>query len=685
MKFRAVHLACVWLLLGGRAGAALSSWDESQLGLLEQYPTPLRWDNVEGAPQWVAGAKPDHNLRRGLHLIHLHPGEEVTLRAAADTWLRLAGEGRTLRLEDLEISVSTDTRMFLEVVPLKTIDPYSLLIALPRDKPSLIRITLPPQRASNCVFAAFFSRREFWPALAPHRGSLRLPGKEVRVQRDDESFSHGACPLNTGENLTLTLEGPTRLQLEAILQWPLNDPTRENPLILQAGLEGGDLFPLLLGSRFDNRHRTRVEGTNVLVSRRMEGFLNIPAGEHRLRLRTTAPIYLSVFQQDHPDFLLPRINGPATNALQLLHQALGNSLAPDSNLVSPLRSPAPFQEPPFSGSAKALAAFEQEAWRLARDNQPLDAGAQAADWLDRLSQTRPDYPAARQTAESLWSLRTFYREILPSSMAPGQPLRKAFFSPRRILPTSESGRRVAVHNPTLEETMGLFAEGHFVPVPPEFPPGLLYELPARFHDSRLRIAGIGSSATRTRVLVQLDQEAPLRVDLVPEKTLPAGELEPADAFATLRVLEQAAQLPTNASLGPPVGEFDLPLSVSEPGVAEFPLPRHVRRVRVQLPPGAAPVLVSVAYRAAEPFQLGEAGFLELLAQVDSLEVMRFLAQPGNLLKITKSPFALDQLRNHLVPLSRLLNAHVNDFTRSVDLVPGGQVLISYSPRKKLGG
>ena len=162
MNLRPAQFICVLLLLGGRAVAGISSWDEIQLGLLEQYQTPLRWDNVEGAPQWVAGPKPGYSLRRGLHLISLRPGEELTLKAAADTWLRLAGDGKTLRPQDIEVSVSTDARMFAEVVPAQTIDPYSLLIASPEDRPSLIRLALPPHARSKCVFAAWFSRREIW-------------------------------------------------------------------------------------------------------------------------------------------------------------------------------------------------------------------------------------------------------------------------------------------------------------------------------------------------------------------------------------------------------------------------------------------------------------------------------------------------------------------------------------------
>src|SRR5204863_5502572 len=118
MSVRATLIAVLALALGARAPAALwSSWDETQLQLLEQYSTPLRWYNVEGAPDRVSGAEPHYDFFRRLHFIHLQPGEEITLRAAADTWLRVAGKMTALRPDDLEISASTDARAFVVATP----------------------------------------------------------------------------------------------------------------------------------------------------------------------------------------------------------------------------------------------------------------------------------------------------------------------------------------------------------------------------------------------------------------------------------------------------------------------------------------------------------------------------------------------------------------------------------------
>jgi hypothetical protein len=649
-----LHIAFFFLLAGSQARAALSSWDELQLQLLQQYSTPLRWDNVEGPPHWVSGPKPSHEFRQHLHFIHLKPGEEVTLRADANTWLRLAGEARTLAQGDLEMGVSADTRMFVETTPIKTADPYSLLLELPADRPSLIRLTRPQKSASNLVFAAYFSRQEPFDTLAPYRDAVGLPGKAVHLRRKPDAASQRVWELQPDKGIEFSVQGPARLQLVALLRWPISERLREQSLVLQVTLDGANPIPLVLCPELDVRNRTRVNHSTELVSHRLNGFLNVPEGKHALRLQPSLPIYLSVFQHSHPDFLLPWLNGPATNIMQLLPSGLQQ--VPDLSTLTLKLPPSPLR-------AIDLATVEQQAWQLARDNQPLDAGAQGADWLGRLGQSPQDYPAVRRTIETLWRQRTSFREILPSTLPGGQPLKKVLFAPERLRPLFEPEQRIAVYNPTLEQVEGMLAEGHFATVPPRLSPGLLYELPARSHDSELRIAAMTGSAARTHLLVQFDQEIPFKVALDAAAALPRKEFAASDAFATLRVLEQEAQLPPSVGLSHPVGEFDLPLPVSEPGIIELPLPQRVKQVRIHLQEATAPVLTSVAYRAAKPFQFSEQGYLALLKQAGESASLHLLAHPQESANI----HALRELQNHLLPLSRRWRAYFNDFTKSVEL------------------
>lgn len=659
MNLRPLQLVCVLLLAGNRLGAALSTWDEVQLHLLEQYSTPLRWDNVEGAPYWIEGPKPRHYFRTGLHLINLQAGEAVTLRAEANTWLRLVGDGRTLRPGDLEIGVSTDARMFIQASPIATVDPYALLIKMPPDKPSFVRVQRPANSESNVVFAAFFSRVEPFITLLPHRETVRLPGKPIRLGQEDQAAAQRVLALTPDKEVEFAVQGSARLQLVAQLPWPRSEPAREQSLLLHLSLNGADPAPLWLSPELDSHHRARVKGAAELVSYRMNGFFSVPEGEHQVRLQVSTPIYLSVFRQSQPDFLLPSLNGPRTNTIPQ---------APSGGKPSLDLSTAASKLTATRWNAADLVALEQQARQLARDNQPLDAGGQAADFLNRLAQSQPDYPAAQRTADALWRQRTFYREVLPSSLRDGCPLRKMLFTPLRLETPFAQEQRTAVFNPTREQVEGMLAEGHFAALPPRMSPGLLYELPPRAHDSELRLAVMADTTNRVQLLVQFDQEAPIKVVLDAanqhRQAQEGAGLAASDAWATLRVLEQEARWPAGLAMNLPLGEFDLPLPVVEPGVIELPLPQRVRQVRVLLQEATGPVLTSVAYRAAKPFQLGEEGYLSLLDQAGAAAAMQALAQTQE----TPEPASesVRELRNQLLPLARLLQAHYNEFAKSID-------------------
>lgn len=651
-----ISIAIVALLLNSQAPAALSAWDETQLQLLGQYSVPLRWYNVEGPPSWVAGPKLRHQLGGQPTLIRLGPGEETTLSAGANTWLRLVGKNKTLNPEALQASISIDARVFTSATPIQTADPYSLLIPLPQGQPSLIRLTRSRTGASELAFAAYFSVEEPFKTLAPYRDLVHLPGKVVRVRRDDEAVSEPAWLIQPEEGSELSVQGPARLQLVARLPWAGTELLHEQSLVVQLRLDDAAPEPLIFSPELDARHRTRVKSSAKLVSRRMEGFLNVPAGKHRLRLEPAVPVYLSIYAQAKTQFLLPWLNAPATNAFDVLQSAL-----PPGAAHSVIR----FGPPDMPLDPREFASQEQASWRLALDNLQLDAGGQAADWLNRLAQTRRDYPPARLTAAELRRHRAFYREILPSRLEPGQSLTPRLFSPMRLMEPFAPERPVVAANPTIEQLRGLLADGDFVPVPHVLAPALLYQLPPRSFETKLRIAVLPSQRERTQLFVQFDQASPVKMMIDAQKALPAEGLEPSPAFATLRALEQQAQLPAHLTFGTPVGEFDLPRPVGEPGVVELPLPQGVRRIRLYQESPATPVAASVAYGAAKPFDFGESSYVSLLGQKATKDAWRLITNSRE--AASNAPEPVRQLSNHLQPLVRLLRAHYSDFTNSISL------------------
>jgi hypothetical protein len=643
------------LIPANPAGGALSGWDEIQLELLGQYSTPLRWHNIEGDPHWVSGREIRGQFGGRLHWMHLDPGESVTFRADGSRWLRVTAQAGELSAQDFEASVSTDGRTYAWVRPVKTNDPRSWLVRLP-EEPCVARLSRPSDAGSSLTCAAFISVEQPFSTLAPHRETIRLPGKPVSLQHENELGSQRAWPITSEEGIEFSVTGPAQLQLVVCMPWPRSEAPREQAVTMQVEFDGAELGQLLFAPGLDSRHRTRVNGTPQLVSHRLHGYFTVPNGKHLVQVKPDSSVYLSVYRQAPQDFLLPGLNAPVTNTLKALGSAL---FAPREEPALPLQVPnAPLSSHTFAGQ-------EQAAWRLARDNSSRDTGAQAADALTRISEIRSDYPAARDTAAQIWRQRTAYRELLPVRLTTAQPFQRALFALVDLRPLFEPESPVAVYNPTFEQVEHQLAEGRFLTLPTDPFLPLTYELPARSHDSTLRIAATTSEQARAEFQVQFDDEVPIRIVVEGTNCLPAAALEPSSAMATLHMLQQAAGLRVGASNTVSTGSFDLSAEVCNAGIVELPLRQGIRQVRIFRQERAAPAAVSVAYRAAKPFSPGEATWLAMLDQARPHNLLGLLA--GSQEIESSTPESVRQVHNALLPLIRLLKAHAADFTRSIDL------------------
>ena len=96
----------VLILLAGVLPARTAELDEVQSHLLQQYQLPLRWENIEHAPEWVSGVKPHYSLGAGMHIVRLNPGAEVTFRVPPEAAVRLLSPHGTLDPSDVDVWLS---------------------------------------------------------------------------------------------------------------------------------------------------------------------------------------------------------------------------------------------------------------------------------------------------------------------------------------------------------------------------------------------------------------------------------------------------------------------------------------------------------------------------------------------------------------------------------------------------
>ena len=77
--------------------------DAVQLRLLEQFDTPLRWDNVNGAPHYFSGVKPKYHVRLQRHTVCVEPGQQTSILVSPLSVVRIEGVARYLTRDDVEV------------------------------------------------------------------------------------------------------------------------------------------------------------------------------------------------------------------------------------------------------------------------------------------------------------------------------------------------------------------------------------------------------------------------------------------------------------------------------------------------------------------------------------------------------------------------------------------------------
>lgn len=655
MKCSKLQLILVATGFVARASAALSGWDEVKLQLLENYPVQLRWYNVEGRPYLLAGTTARHQWARHSDYVELSPGQEILLCMPPDVWLRIVRLSDAMTKNDLGVSVSTDGRTFVETCLIDTTDSRSWLVALPWDDPSIIRIAHRGQTNEPVKFELYFSCQ--WPLqnLLPYNAVVSLPARAIRLRASDEPFLQHAQLVKPQEGMELHVTGPTHLQF--IVRVPLADAQLADHrlVILQLRLDDQAAVPMVLVPELEGERGMNLLRALGPISKRALGFVSIPEGKHQLHIKPSVPVYLSVYKQPTRQFLLPKLNAPKLPTMQ----------------ITPLAQPPPLRDiapailsTPDRLSVLELLQLEQSAWFFSIDNTFRDAGGQAAELIKRVSQLRHDYPETRQTTARLWRNRTFYREVLPVCGSTGLHFERAFFVRQSLAPLFGEEQSVVVIDPTLEQVCSALADGHFAPVPIMQTNALIYILPPRSFDSKLCVAVLAVEPKPAHFFVQFDQAAPIRVDISGDQGRFGLELSASRVVAMLRALEHEAHISLRTQAAVPFGEFDLPMSVANPGVFELPLSKTVQVVRVYQEMPSPPLKVSVAYRAAKPFDLTEPDYLALLQQIGSDEALALFTNPMNVGGNATEQHKL--ISSHFMPLYRLLKAHYADFSKALE-------------------
>ncbi len=634
---RLVYAALVLLFAYCMAPPAAAESDNVQAERLTQFTQPLRWDNIEGEPYWVAGARLEYRYAVGAHLVRLAPRETVTVRVPEGELLRLVRSTGRWRKDEVEVMFGAGSGLYASVPLVPSTDGRSLLGQAGFPAPALARVAA---GAVALELGLFLSRREALGELAPYRGRVVPPGTPVQLRRRTDAASEAYWRLVPGASLPAEVSGPARYVVEGRLDYPPEADAIGQTWKVEAELDRQPFRIIDFESVAEGIHPVFIDGRERLVSRHERGFLEVPAGSHRLALSSTAPMVLRVLKQEDPDYLLPGLNA----------------------------APFPAAARPAPGHPDAPARAEQRALQAARDNARRDGGLVGAALLDEHAARRLDYPLLAERAQAFASAHTFFRDLLPEAKRARAPAHYEWFTTASLLEVGAQGRDLVAGTQHREALLDRLAAGFFLGLPvaqteTASARAQRYLLPQRFAPTQLRIAAV--SETGQRFWVQLGDAPPRALWIEPGRVRPAEDYLPSPGEVGLALLQAGSSAGWADTSGGAFGYERTPAPLVMAGFIELPVAPQVREVRLWREHASrSPIEVALQYRAARPFALTEQAYLQYLARLggDRLTRFRELVASGS---GAATDAYTDEVMSHWQPLARLVRAEFQQFSAPV--------------------
>ena len=639
-----MRASLVFLLSMFMAGMARSATvDEVELALRGAYAWPLRWDNVESRPRWLSGAEPRYDAGWRMHRLELAPGAESVVRLPAASALRLLARERALTQEDVEVLIEGGSGLALQIPLLADADGTSLL-AIPRtSEPWLAHIRRPAGAHGRLALAAFVSRREIPDDLAPYRNLVELPGLGVLLRRGGHAEARRHWEIEAHRPVYVELDGPARYAVASRLRHESGEHGLVQDWRLSVRVDGGGPQWLEYAGSAETAYPVYANERAQAVSREETAFLEIPAGHHRVAFEADRGLYLRLLEQEHPDYLLPRLNQPRLSA-ERARERLGIPGQAGISFWQGHGTPVPHSH--------AARGNEEMIERAVHDNARRGGPLAAVQTLQRTADLHPEYPALRHAAEETRGLRSFYRELLPAAKAGSGQFRAHFLTPQLREPGEKPGLPTVMET-HLDEWLARLPGGVFTWLAPRRTQ--TYRLPPRLADGWLELAvARPGQAGRRGLWLRLDGQAQRRLELGPPPAeLDADDWSPRPSHAALHLFAERHRLPDAPTLSGAFAARAETAPLIDAGHVELPLPRGVQRIEIGQD-GGAPLAVSVRYRADRTFELGEAAYRNALARTARpLDwFFQLLHEPQR----AAADVYREDLRSDWLPLMRLLRA-----------------------------
>ncbi len=567
--------------------------------LLEPIKVPLQWENVTETPLWVNGKAPEFNAHWGMHRVHLEPEQSVTVQLMPGKWLRIYHPDDSFASDTLEISVSSGNGLYAYLSVHIVEQGHSILVPPDPTLPRLVRIQRGKQHNTGQTFALFTSR--YKPIIPP----------KILIPIESESVSFLLMPQRIFKDywrieacckpLEVTLQGPARVFVETRLIYPASESVLAQDYQIYAQLDK-ECDPcathvLEFETGAETEQQITIDDQAPVLGRLQVGYLEIPDGEHVLRLTSTATLYIRLLRDREFDYLFPELNSPEPdvkpNLPKWINRASWQLTEEELSLIASFRP-------------NTMMEIEKIAFRIARDNSRQEGGLLGAMILREVFRRYPYYDKIRQLSNSLLGKHTFYRDLLPWKTERSS-LRFHWFIPYELRPPELPNLPLIVAEQHQDDYLKRIPGAYFSSLSPRSCciQQQIYKLPRRTVPSLLRIIiKEPTSLEKPHFLfVQFDNLTPVTMQVIPqhfERDRRNYRFNQGDAGLRMLALDHNTEAET---LGGPFATRRQPASLINTSSFVLPLPSKVRQIKVWLPAGDTETLhIALQYRASRPFR-----------------------------------------------------------------------------------
>ncbi len=621
--------------------------DEARHFRLESGP-PVVWENLRDSPQFLFGVKPTYSLKNRLHLCVLEPGESTTFLVPPNEMIRVAEANGKVDWSDVELWTSNGSGLYQRQMSGQCKCGTSLLAAPGAANLTIARICRPADKRCAATIAIFTSRCVAIPVLDTYRMEFKVSNCERVYMSDDGGQTiQSMSRIGPGQRALLTVAGPTWLKIETRFRYQPTDARSRQSYHIRL-LSNGELLRVLeFATSSESKRRVTVNGQEVSVSKQESAFTNIDAGNSKLEIECSAPIFCRVLESATA-IQHPRLNGSVVRDRVVLEEP-----------VSIWDTRRPTTETVFTDDQ---AAYTFAALRSARDNEFPRGGLRSYMLIRKLSATSSESHRMRRFAEGIRSNHTTFRDLLPVNSSQEIAPVTATFASRKLRDPREPLTTPSLKQQFIHDAVGQLSRARFVRLSNSPNEATVYRLPGDLGSSILRIAvDRASTQFTTRLIVQYDRRRPIQLEIVPSEPVDDDAFESPRSKLGLSALRRQHGHFDAGTLGGPFAQLQTPVPHIRVASAELFMPADVVSIRIwaEAPSDACPN-VALQYLDGRRYELTETSLHDSLCQTGTTKKLEVLFDNQR-----QEQYESRELQNHAVALKRLTNSHQRDFAQSI--------------------